>query len=235
MKDYSNLIPSSFGFITSYEIVGEKVHVYTPENKKGEPQIYPLSKLPEIEARLENQYQLIVENKKAVKASVLRTVINKVKKILILPVSVLAVAGIASIILSSYIISIPAFISLALTLLAGGITINTTSKRFDEEMIAAETYLENRKDIEETSEKDENVTEYLSEKTKQKINNNNELKTQGIIPETFNIDFLDKTSLKEMKKLLTRYMISKGLEQEQVFVSPKKKSNSKKRKKIKKR
>ena len=108
-------------------------------------------------------------------------------------------------------------------------------KNFENQMHSIREYLEERQNIEERSKSDENITSYLSKKAKNKINTNNKLKKNGIIPNAFNIDFMDKADLEDLKKLLTRYSISVELEEKQYFVAPDEdKSTKLTKKKIKK-
>ena len=93
--------------------------------------------------------------------------------------------------------------------------------------------MKHRKNIEELSKTDENVTAYLSEETLSLIEENKKLKQQGTIDSAYNIDLMDKMSLKELKKLLLRYHICESIESEQQFRIPEHKSKVKTKKLIK--
>lgn len=219
MKDYSKYIPSLYGFITKLEIVGEEVFVWTPATKKSEPHKYPVSELPRLQKRLENQYKLIIENKKVIKEEFMSKAGSNVF------LSVIAVS--TPILLATLILTVMESL-MFLTLLAIPATfafvssksLNKAEENFDETMQLYELYLKERKSIETLSKNDENITIHLNDKTNNRIKTNEELQQNGIISEIFNIDFMDKTSLKELKKLLTKYQISKSLLEPQVFVNP---------------
>jgi ATP-dependent Lon protease len=83
-----------------------------------------------------------------------------------------------------------------------------------------ETYLKERKSLEALSKEDKNITNSLNRQTTSRIQTNEELQEQGIIQDVFNIDFMDKTSLKQLQEMLTKYQISKSLQERQVFVNP---------------
>lgn len=218
MKDYSKYIPSSFGFITKLEIVGEEIHVWTPENKR-EPHKYPLSELPRYQKRLENQYNLIIQNKAVIKEELMNKVGNDVFLTIVALDAPLALAIAIMTIFESLMCLTLLAIPAAITIL-GSLLIKKVEKNFDEEMNIYELYLQERTKIETLSKNDKNITEHLSEKTNNRIKTNEELQQQGIIPEVFDIDLMDKTSLKQLQKLLTKYQISKSLQEKQVFVNP---------------
>lgn len=244
MKDYSQFIPNSFGFITKYEIIGEKIYVYTTESKKGEPHDYPLTAdwLRFVEKRLETQYQLVIENRAVIE----EYFYNKLAKQVHIPMFVItAIAIIIAVIIaavSNPLLSIPAFSAALLSIIGGNYITNSKRKQFAEELNLYQTYLENRKDIEDLSCADPNITKYLSDKTTRKLQDNKTLVKKELTDTAFTVEFMDTTSLKNLKKLLSRYMISKSLLEEQTFSIPKSANaylseeiikNSKKRKKAK--
>lgn len=219
MKDYSNYIPNSFGFITKLEIVGDKIHVWTPENKKGEPHKYGIEELSRFQSRLETQYKLILKNKDIIKEDRMK----KINKILTTIGFVICTPIVLAIALAAILVSTKYSLALAIPaaiVISEAIISQRTSKRIDEEMITYELYLKERASIESLSKKDENITEHLSKRTNQRIKTNAEMQEQGIINEVFNIDFMDKTSLQQLQKLLTKYQISKSLQLKQSFVNP---------------
>lgn len=219
MKDYSKYIPSSYGFITKLEIVGEEVHVWTPATKKSEPHKYPVSELPRLQKRLENQYNLIIKNKKIIKEEVMsKAGSNILMSIIAISAPTLLVSLILAVMESLMFLTLLA-IPAAYAFVASK-SLNKTEASFEETMELYELYLKERKSIETLSKDDENITIHLNDKTNNRIKTNEELQQNGIISETFNIDFMDKTSLKELKKLLTKYQISKSLLEPQVFVNP---------------
>lgn len=219
MKDYSKYIPNSFGFITKLEIVGDEVHVWTPESKKGEPHKYPLEEFARLQKRLEKQYKLIIENKESLKKDYLKK-FNKV--LLTVGGSIVAIMIVAALAISAkYNIPIYALLSAPVTIAAASIiTRIQKGNNFDTEMQTYETYLKERKSLEALSKEDKNITNSLNRQTSSRIQTNEELQEQGIIQDVFNIDFMDKTSLKQLQEMLTKYQISKSLQERQVFVNP---------------
>ena len=116
------------------------------------------------------------------------------------------------------------------------ITLDKISKNFDEEMDMVRTYLSARTDIEEMYQKDPNVTGNLKSTTIERIGLNNELRKTNAATENFDIMLLDDlmskaTSKKELKKLLTNYMICVALRQPQEFINPNEKPKVKVRSK----
>ena len=220
MKDYSKFIQSSYGFITKYEIVDDEIHIYTAESKKGEPHKYPANKewISYVESRLENQYKLLFANKEMIKKDYLK------KKDMSL---VVAIASVCAILLSlGVFLSLSVVWPLMLTLGAVGFAflgnsavLDNATKEFDEEMKILEVCINKRNEIEKRSRQDKNVTEYLSFQAAKRLANNEELRKMGTLDSSFNIDFMDKTKLKDLKKLLQRYLISVGLTEEQKFVA----------------
>lgn len=219
MKDYSKYIPNSFGFITKLEIVGDEVHVWTPESKRGEPHKYSLEEFARLQKRLEKQYKLIIENKESLKKDYMKK-LNKV--LLTVGGSIVAIMIVAALAISAkYNIPIYALLSAPVTVAAASIiTRIQKGNNFDTEMQTYETYLKERKSLEALSKEDKNITNSLNRQTTSRIQTNEELQEQGIIQDVFNIDFMDKTSLKQLQEMLTKYQISKSLQERQVFVNP---------------
>ena len=93
--------------------------------------------------------------------------------------------------------------------------------------------MKHRKNIEELAKIDENVTAYLNEETLSLIEENKKLNQQGIIDSVYNIDLMDKMSLKELKKLLLRYHICETIESTQQFRIPEQKQKNKTKKLVK--
>lgn len=226
---YSKYIPSSYGFITKLEIVDNVLHVYTNKTIKREPHRYPLGeKFTKYAKRLERQYELITEeeNLQVIK----NDLINDSRKglntgLLVLSGPVLLTCGFTAIILSAIAPIILGLIIEAVLLIIHQISLKKVELDFDEEMDMIKTYLEHRQDIEAMSQKDLNVTSNLNTDTLNRINTNQELHTNHLIPEIYDITLLDdlisqQKSKSELKKLLTNYKICVALEEPQVFVNP---------------
>lgn len=219
----------TYGFITKLKIKGDELHVYTKETAKGEPNKYPLrEKITEYSERLENQYRLITdeENITIVKNDLINSSRKKLNKtLLILSIIVFLGTFFSSLALSTL---LPLCIGVAveISLMIGhATTLNKIIKNFDEEMDMVKTYLYSRSDMEKMSKKDPNVISNLKPSTLNRININNELYRDNMIPDIFDITLLDDlmskaTSKKELNKLLKSYLICVALRQPQVFVDP---------------
>ena len=224
MKDYSKFIPSSFGFITKYEIVGDEIHIYTPETKKGQPHKYPATKekIAYFESRLKKQYQLIVENKAFLQKTIATEATRKILPVTTIIAIVMAIIAVCNIALTSLPIWLSAIVGAgALAIGIGGpVIVSQIVKTFSNETDIAEVYLNKRADIEALNKEDKNVTEYLSKTATKRLESNEELKGKRRLDTIFSIDFLDKSTLRDLKKLITRYLISRDLKAEQQFVIP---------------
>lgn len=234
MKDYSDLIPTSYGFVTKYEIIGNEIHIYTPETKRGEPHKYPLNEewLSKIEKRLENQYQLIIENRQIVKKFKIKKLIAKIAP----PMNIGGVLFVITAIIcaiNNILLWFPLFLTALLLILVQRPIIKKYAIQVDNELNLIEAYLQNKDNIEELTQNDPNITKYLGKNTKKQLIENQNLKEKGSITSVFNVDFMDKTNDKDLRKILDRYTISKSLLEPQTFVKPLEKQNykTKKRKK----
>lgn len=223
MKDYSKFIQSSYGFITRYEIVGDEIHIYTAETEKGEPQKMVATKenVAMVEERLENQYRMLLNNKDAIKEETFKKVRTGLLKGFGIGFGVVLIATVIMWIMNLVFPAI--FVAIAALLGGAGLGAHILAQmdaKFESEMKAFKTYLEDRKSIEERSKSDDNITSYLSKKAQNKLTANNKLKKNGIITDTLNIDFMDKSDLEDLKKLISRYLISVSLGEKQYFVNP---------------
>jgi len=218
MKDYSNYIKN---FFSHYKIENGELLVYTPNTKKNEPHRLPLTKenIKKFESKLEKQYQILIDNQdKIIEYEKNRkNFLLKVLLLILAPIPIMAV-----IIYDAFLIPLIIMASYLSVALIGSYMIKKSIDKFRKEIKQYIRYINNRLDIEKQSEIDKNVTTYLNQKTKNLIEENQTLKNQGTIDSVFNIDLMDKMSLKELKKLLQRYKLSKSIEEEQSFRLPKK-------------
>lgn len=226
---YSKYIPSSYGFITKLEIVDNVLHVYTDKTIKREPHKYPLGdKFSKYAKRLEKQYELITEEENL--QLIKNDLITETKKILntgllVLSAPILLASGFTAIILSAIAPVMIGLIIEATLMVIRQLSLNKVESDFDDEMNMIKKYLKHRQDIETMSKQDINVTSNLSIDTLNRINTNQELHENHLIPEIYDITLLDdlisqQRSKSELKKLLTNYMICVALEEPQVFVNP---------------
>ena len=226
MKDYSKFMN---GFITNYEIKDNQILIYTPLTKKDEPIRRPYTKenLQKYEERLENQYNIIITNQE----EIIKFNSKKISKYLTAWIIISSVMTTASFILLGATL-IPRLIlgfSLA-SIFTTKCAIEMKENNFRNELKQYVKYMKNRKNIEELAKKDENVTAYLNQETLTMIEENEKLKQQGTIDSTYNIDLMDKMSLKELRKLLLRYHLSESIETEQRFRIPEQTSKCKTKK-----
>lgn len=89
--------------------------------------------------------------------------------------------------------------------------------------------LKNKEKIETAIQKDRNVTKYLDEQTLECLEENQNLKTVGIVDNVININFIDKSSLEGLSKLLKMTKISNALQEEPTLDDSKSKTISKKK------
>lgn len=229
MKNYSNFIN---GFISSYEIKDGEILIHTPLTKQNEPIRKPLTKenIEKFEGRLEDQYNMIIKNQEEI------IEFNNKKK---LPLIIFLIVAGAAITVMSFILYGTTLISRIVlgsylaSLVAGGYIEDKKEKNFRQELKNYLKYINSRDKIEAFAKKDKNVTAYLNQKTLSQIEENEKLKQQGTIDSVYNIDLMDKMSLKELKKLLLRYRLSESLEEEQTFKLPQQNTTFKTKKLLK--
>ena len=231
MKDYSKYfknvelsdIDSSYGFITKLEVIENKVYVWTPQTKKGEPRIYGIEKLPYFQERLEKQYQAIIDNQEIIKKAHMKPR-KKIAFIITLAIIATLMTKGASLMFADSLVSGIALLTgspLVISFLSL-LGISKAEQKIEEEMEIYKDYLTKRTDIETLSKSDENIIENLSKNTKEAIISKEVLKDSGKINQVYDMDFMDKTSLKELRKLIENYNQSKRLFIEQEFVDPNK-------------
>lgn len=217
MKDYSNFIKSSFGFVTGYDIENGEVLVHTPHTKRDEPQKYSTNSANYFDSRIGEQYKMIIEHQD----EIIEYNRKRATKIIIPTYVVLGV--ITAVLFFAYGSGLIIGTGLGVFLLTGvsfASAMKNSEEKFKENLRQYDKYIRNRQKIEEIEKCDPNITSYLNETTLSFIEENKQLKQQGIIDSIFNINLMDKMSLKELKILLLRYKISEGLYQEQTFHIP---------------
>ena len=150
MKDYSQFIPSPYGFITKYEIKDGKIYIYV--SKSNKPNIYPATKesIEYFDSRLETQYKLIVENKKIIEEYLVNKRMNKITPIVLTIVAILTILTFTTGLTGILPWAITAFIATGSIISIIGIHKNQI-KKCKQEMNAIEIYLKNREDIENKS------------------------------------------------------------------------------------
>lgn len=228
MKDYSEFIKGKTeikgaGFVEEYFVEDGKIFVLTPDTKVTRPYIYEATpeEVKYYEERLENQYNLVYENQD----KIVKSKKGKARKfiyatsILLFSFATILLLGDKSIEMLN-ILSKLGFIAGASTIATGEIGLAIYKEIFTAKMNTYKQYMVKRKKIEELAKEDQNITKYLKESTLEKIKENTELQQEGLIEDVFNIDLMDKISLKELRELLLRYRTSEALYKEQVFCIP---------------
>lgn len=223
MKDYSQYIHKSYGFITHYEIQNDEILVYTAQTINGEPHRYTLNAgtLHYVEERMKNQYKLLLENREIIKTDFLKQLKEKLLIIYGAVGSVSLGVGCAFALALMNLLPLLAGAVLPVTFALGIKShLKKQSKKFDAQLDTYQIYLNNMEDIETVNKKDGNVVKYLSKESTRNLREKDKLCEKGLIDNKFNIDLMDKLELKELKKLINRYLISKELGCEQYFVPP---------------
>ena len=75
-------------------------------------------------------------------------------------------------------------------------------------------FIKERTNIEEINNVDKTIIANVSKETKENIAKNEQLKHNDLIDNIFNINFMDKTSLKDLRKILYIYQTSTGSKQD---------------------
>lgn len=215
MKDYSKYIKSALGFILKYEIKDGIIYVYTAKSKKGEPHEYPATKenIEYFENRLEDQYQMVIENKKLITFSEL----SKIRSTYLIGGVAFTLSMILFALGGVVIPTITTILSVSSLILSG--VFNQIYKNDLKELKVFEKFMKEKENLEENI-NNPNLTKYLKQETLDKIEENQTLKDNRLISNVFNIDFMDKVSLEELKNLLLRYEIDKNFHKDQRFVIP---------------
>ena len=223
MKDYSNFIQTPYGFIRKYEIVDNQLFVYTSENEKGKPHIYTATKenISYIDERLGNQYRLILKNRRIIKDEFMKKKSGVARNIGITLLIISLLIGIITSLGLGW--ALPMLISgLAgfVFTVSGNAIADHMETKFDEELDLYQEYLNNREKISVKKDQDTNVTRYLSDNAANNIKEKEQLRNSGLIEIPFDIDFMDKIKLKDLRNLLTSYYICEDLKRRQSFLVP---------------
>lgn len=219
MKDYSKYIKNEYGFILDIKtnIDEKKIEVVTSKTKKGQPLVYELTKenLEKFYKRLETQYSLLIENKDKVFEDYKKDIKNKFFWIDIVSYTILFVSALYSIV--SIIPALVGFVIGSTVLISKYGVQKHNEKQLENQFEAYEFYIENRKAIEELESKDSNITYNVDTRTNNELVDNQALANENLIDSVFDIQLMDKISLKQLREILLRYRITKALEEEQYF------------------
>ena len=225
MKDYSKYIGNPYGFITDIKMTPSKIAVTTAKSDENEPHEYDIKMSRFYLERYEKQYNLVIANQsKIIKGE------TKIYRILCFIGLIVAVASIGLIALSlnQMLGAIGLVIGISATI-SSLQKISNYRQEFAKEMKTYKRVLKNKEKIESAIQKDRNVTKYLDEQTLECLEENQNLKTVGIVDNAININFIDKSSLEGLSKLLKMTKISNALQEEPTLDDSKSKTTSKKK------
>lgn len=227
MKDYSEFIKSEYGFITNIDIDKENnsIKVMTSKSKKGQPHEYELTqeKLEELYQKLKSQYLLLIKNSDEIyinKNQKNRIIVSIIQTICFIAAFIVAIASA----LSGTLALLPLIAGLVLTIVGTEKILKEKQKKFNEMIATYDYFIKNKYVIEKVSKKDHNIQLKLNNKTANIISQNADLKNEGLIDNVYDIQLMDKMSLKQLKNMLLRYKISTELSDEPRFESKEEKT-----------
>lgn len=206
MNDYSKYVNIPEDFILSYEVENDGITIKTKENPKGDKDKPPVTKnnIKECENKLKDQYITLIQKQE----KILQENIDKRIKIVSLLAIVLTVICILTSEFSDLLGMIFCGMAVSTTII-GSICTVLYQKIFKSEITTYKKFLTERKEIEQTNQIDKSITQNLSKPTREILRTNHKLKNEGLIDQVFNINFMDKASLIDLKKILERYCISR--------------------------
>lgn len=202
MDDYSKFIKDPSCFIKSYKIKNGEIKVNTKIRKKIKKHTYKAtkSKIKYYENILEKQYKEIIDNKEEILQSKIDIRMGIYFVIAMILCISSAISSEFSDILGMFLCGTSIF-SLIISALDNVIY----TKKFKSKMKIYDIFLKERKNIEKTYELGQINIKSLSNKASENIKYNKELKINGLIENIFNIDFMDKATLQDLRKLLYKY------------------------------
>lgn len=227
MKDYSEFIKREAGFIIGINPVVEKgiVEVTTSKTKKGKPHVYRLKKgnIDKFYRRLENQYQLLIENKDEIFNQENKNIMSIFKLVRYVGIGILVIAFFISMIIivtGNMGLFLPEIIGLMVcygTYRVPNEIMKFKKQKFNEMIDTYKFYIEHRSEIESLAKVDINVTNAVDSRTQIELDESKKLVDTGLSAELFSIQFMDKVSLKQLKEIIERFEISRSLGEKQYF------------------
>ena len=234
-EKYSKYIDSKHGFVVDYSVSqpinkesdecdlinsftknNRLLMVWTPSTRLSQPYAETATKerVEYFENRNQEQYQIVFENKdKIIKRNKRKT------RGFIYPLSGLLLM--LSFVLRNF--SLPLLFTMGLSftgvslIALGEMAIILVTENFESKLRTYQEYINNAKKIEERTKKDQNITRYLNEESKELIKEQVTLQKDGYIDNIYNTHLMDSMSLKELRELLLRYKMSKALEEPLTF------------------
>lgn len=223
MKDYSKYFENPCSFITNIEVdeESEEIYVTFANNVVNK---YPCTKenIKFLYQRLEDQYSLSFVNSEKVSSNKARsffigTALTAATFLAVmlgfnLPVSCILAYGA----IGCVGVSVGGFVFNELAVIGKN---RNTLKIY-------ESYLKNRESLEEVAFKDGNILSKVSEKGLDNLHKENALVGKKLLElgETFNVNWMDKASLSDLKTIATQLKIYQGLQQPVEFIEDKPKT-----------
>lgn len=223
MKDYSKYFENPCSFITNILVDEEKEEIYVTfanniVNK------YPCTKenIKFLYQRLEEQYSMSFANSEKVSS-------NKARSFFIGTALTAAVFLAVTLGLNLPVSSILAYGAIGcIGVSVGGFAFNELAVigKNRKTLKIYELYLKNRESLEEAAFKDQNILSKVSEEGRENLRKENGLIGKNLLElgETFNVNWMDKASLNDLKTIATQLKIYQGLQQPVEFVEDKPKT-----------
>lgn len=223
MKDYSKYFENPCSFITNILVDEEKEEIYVTfanniVNK------YPCTKenIKFLYQRLEEQYSMSFANSEKVSS-------NKARSFFIGTALTAAIFLAVTLGLNLPVSSILAYGAIGCVgVSVGGFAFNELAVigKNRKTLKIYELYLKNRESLEEAAFKDQNILSKVSEEGRENLRKENGLIGKNLLElgETFNVNWMDKASLNDLKTIATQLKIYQGLQQPVEFVEDKPKT-----------
>ena len=205
MDDYSKYIETPSEFIRDYQIKDEQIIVHTNKTKKRQPHIYKASKtkIKHYESRLEQQYKKLILKREDIIES-RRDIKDIVYMSIAMTLCVLsAVSSDFSELLGMFLCGTGIF-----ALILSAIDNAIFSYIFTSKVKLYELFLQERKKLEKDYESKPEIISQTNKRTLKIISHNQSLKDQELIDSVFNVNLMDKISLRELRNLLYQYCMS---------------------------
>ena len=223
MKDYSKYFENPCSFITNILVdeESEEIYVTFANNIVNK---YPCTKenIKFFYQRLEEQYSMSFSNSEKVSS-------NKARSFFIGTALTAAIFLAVTLGLNLPVSSILAYGAIGcIGVSVGGFAFNELAVigKNRKTLKIYELYLKNRESLEEAAFKDQNILSKVSEEGRENLRKENGLIGKNLLElgETFNVNWMDKASLNDLKTIATQLKIYQGLQQPVEFVEDKPKT-----------
>ena len=202
MNNYFKNISSPKEFILDYEINNNEIIVNIIKNKKRIKRKIKLTKqnIQECESKLEKQYKDVISKQELI---VDKQKDRKNDKYMVISIIICILSAIAA----EFIEPLGMFLCAAsiLTLIINQIDIKIYNHNLYKRFKVYSDFLKIKTNLETVYQKKPEIIQTIDKKTKQLIEKNVELKEQKLIDNVFDIDFMDKATLKSLKEIIVNY------------------------------